>query len=114
MLANQHRGRARRERLVERRRDCAAVLASPADEPGGGRDALHALAQMRPADREVLMLVAWDDLTAEQAAVVLGCNRAAFAQRLHRARRRFAAALEAQSAGEASLPFPTREVTHEP
>lgn len=113
MLANQHRGRTRRERLDARLRGATPAWAPPPGEPGGGRDALHALARMRPADREVLMLVAWDDLGAERAAAVLGCTRVAFAQRLHRARQRFAAALEAQRAGEPPTPIRACEVTHE-
>lgn len=114
MLANQHRGATRRERLVQRLRGSTAAWTPPSAEPGGGRDALHALAQLRPADREALMLVAWDDLDQQRAAAVLGCTRAAFAQRLHRARRRFATALEAQRAGESPPPPRSSEVTHEP
>lgn len=113
MLANQHRGRSRRERLVERLRGSTAAYVAPPSEPDAGHEALRALTELRPADREVLMLVAWDDLAAEQAAAVLGCTRAAFAQRLHRARRRFAAALETERAGEPCPPLRTPEVTHE-
>ena len=40
------------------------------------------------------MLVAWDGLEPAAAAAVLGCTKASFGMRLHRARRRFAAALE--------------------
>jgi RNA polymerase sigma-70 factor (ECF subfamily) len=43
----------------------------------------------------VLRLIAWDGLTSTSAAEVLGVSRLAFGVRLHRARRRFAAALEA-------------------
>lgn len=115
MLANQNRGRSRRERLTERLRGAGPLVADPPGEPGAGHEALRALAKLRPADREVLMLVAWDDLAAEQAAAALGCTRAAFAQRLHRARRRFAAALAAQrSAGDPTHSTRPCEVTHEP
>jgi RNA polymerase sigma-70 factor (ECF subfamily) len=41
----------------------------------------------------VLTLVAWHGLAAPDAARVLGCSRAAFAVRLHRARRRLERAL---------------------
>ncbi len=55
------------------------------------------------ADREVLLLTGWYDLTGPQAAKALGCTRAAYALRLHRARKRFRAALERQHASTATL-----------
>jgi RNA polymerase sigma-70 factor (ECF subfamily) len=39
-------------------------------------------------DREVLALVAWEELSVADAAGVLGCSAPAFSVRLHRARRR--------------------------
>lgn len=102
MLGNQRRGQTRRERLVERLRASTRGWVPPAGEPGAGHEALRALAQLRPADREVLMLVAWDDLTGQQAAELLGCSPAASAQRLHRARQRFAAALEVERSEDES------------
>lgn len=53
----------------------------------------NALARLSPDDAEALRLVAWDGLTNAQAARVLGCTTAGFAVRLHRARRRFEAAM---------------------
>lgn len=44
--------------------------------------------QLRPADREVLALVAWEELAVADAARVLGCSAPVFSVRLHRARRR--------------------------
>ncbi|GAA1923207.1 RNA polymerase sigma factor [Nocardioides lentus] len=56
------------------------------------RDAcLAALAALPAADRELLLLVAWEGLTADQAARVLDVRRGTLAVRLHRARRRLAA-----------------------
>lgn len=54
---------------------------------------LSALATLRPADQEVLRLVAWEGLTNTEIAVVLGCSRLAVGVRLHRARQRLRAAL---------------------
>ena len=51
-------------------------------------EALTALAGLKDDDREALLLTAWDGLSADQAAAVLGCSKAAFQVRLHRARRR--------------------------
>jgi RNA polymerase sigma-70 factor, ECF subfamily len=44
-------------------------------------------------DRELLLLIAWEGLEPSQTARVLGCSRNAPAVRLHRARKRLAAAL---------------------
>ncbi|MFE9203851.1 RNA polymerase sigma factor [Micromonospora sp. NPDC007230] len=55
---------------------------------------LAALAQLADQDREALILTVWDGLGHRQAAAVAGCSTMAFTVRLHRARRRFAAALE--------------------
>ena len=59
-----------------------------------GQDAvLSALATLRPADQELLRLVAWEGLTNTEIAVVLGCSRLVVGVRLHRARQRLRAAL---------------------
>jgi RNA polymerase sigma-70 factor, ECF subfamily len=49
---------------------------------------LQAVAGLSEPDREALMLTVWDGLRARDAATVAGCSVAAFAVRLHRARRR--------------------------
>jgi RNA polymerase sigma-70 factor, ECF subfamily len=54
---------------------------------------LAALAALTPSERDAITLVVWDGLSAEEAAIVLGCSRTAFYVRMHRARRRLAAAL---------------------
>jgi len=66
----------------------------PAEEIDARMAALRALSALSPADREVLMLRAWDGLSTREAAEVLGCSTAALAIRLHRARRRLARAFE--------------------
>jgi len=89
VLANQYRGADRRRRLDER----MAVTATPAADPDLGL--VHeALDRLRPDDREILTLSAWDDLDNDEIAVVLGITAAAVAVRLHRARRRLAVELD--------------------
>ncbi len=56
---------------------------------------LRALDRLPEPDRELLLLVAWDGLPLNQAAVVLGCSAGAVRVRWLRARRRFADALGA-------------------
>jgi len=59
------------------------------------RDAgLAAFASLSESDAEVLVLTAWYGFSAAQAATVLGCPKASFFVRLHRARRRLARALQ--------------------
>lgn len=58
------------------------------------RDAVRmALSRLTDSDLEVFTLVAWERLSYPEAAKVLGCSRAGFAVRLHRARARFEAAM---------------------
>jgi RNA polymerase sigma-70 factor (ECF subfamily) len=62
---------------------------SATDERVTERAALaSAFARLRAADRELLALIAWDGLSAGEAAEVLGCSTAVLAVRLHRARQR--------------------------
>jgi RNA polymerase sigma-70 factor (ECF subfamily) len=49
-----------------------------------------AWARLREADQDVLALVAWEELSVAEAALVLGCSAPVFSVRLHRARRRLA------------------------
>jgi RNA polymerase sigma-70 factor (ECF subfamily) len=50
------------------------------------RDELRsALERLAPAHRQVIALRFYDDLDPDEAATVLGCSRATFAVRLHRA-----------------------------
>lgn len=61
----------------------------------------EAWADLRAGDREVLALVAWEELSVADAARVLGCSAPVFSVRLHRARRRLEQLL---TAGSASRP----------
>jgi RNA polymerase sigma-70 factor (ECF subfamily) len=61
---------------------------SPVNEDAGDSQLWEAWAQLRASDREVLALVAWEELSVTDAAVALGCSAPVFSVRLHRARRR--------------------------
>ena len=93
VLANQRRGTGRRERLAAllRVEDVPTPMRLGDDLDG---PAISALATLSPADQEILRLVAWEELGNGQIATVLGITANAVAIRLHRARARFAAALE--------------------
>lgn len=99
VLANYTRAQNRRSALRERL--SAEASTGPAGVPGDSdRTLLRALARLRPADREALLLVAWEGLEPARAARVLGVRPATFGVRLHRARRRLAAALGAEERGD--------------
>lgn len=87
VVANSSRSRRRRERLHAR----AGSLFDPASS-GDLTDVDAALRALRPADREVLLLVAWEGLGPEALARALGCSKNAATVRLHRARARLRAA----------------------
>ncbi|WP_117208860.1 RNA polymerase sigma factor [Allorhizocola rhizosphaerae] len=74
---------------------------------------LAALAGLNDADREILTLTAWHGLSTGDSAKVLGCSRATFFVRLHRARKRFEQALSAQDAVTPAHQSDQRRVTDE-
>ena len=126
VISGQIRSDTRRQALRQR------LTGADASEPGVDEEVaeravvLTALARLGEADREVLRLIAWDGLPPAAAAEVLGVSRLAFGVRLHRARRRFAAALEAveniSPYGQAETPahyqpgasgdYPSRPITN--
>jgi RNA polymerase sigma-70 factor, ECF subfamily len=98
VIAGQLRSGTRREALRLQLEAAGTGQASRGDigeEVAERAVVLTALARLREDDREALRLIAWDGLTSKAAAEVLGVTRVAFGVRLYRARRRFAAALEA-------------------
>ncbi|GIH18860.1 RNA polymerase sigma factor [Rugosimonospora africana] len=96
VIRNELRSRNRRDRL-------SAVAGVPddarvEDHAGQVSEQLRVravLAQLSAIDQEVLRLTEWEGLDVTEAAAVLGCTRTAVKVRLHRARRRFAARLQA-------------------
>lgn len=84
VLANHYRAERRKVGLLQRANA----------EPRGPAPEFHlvheALDRLRPQQREILTLSAWDDLDNDEIAAVLGLTPATVAVRLHRARRRLA------------------------
>jgi RNA polymerase sigma-70 factor (ECF subfamily) len=87
VLANQQRGRRRHDRLAHRLH-AAQPRAAPAAEDTGA--VAEAFARLRPDDRDLLTLVAVEELSTAQVAAVYGCSHVTARVRLHRARGRFA------------------------
>lgn len=94
VLANHARGRRRQARLRERVRLERGPDTSAQGSQGEFVDIVEALSKLSDADQEVLRLVAWDGLRADEAGAVLGCTSNAFSVRLHRARDRLSRALD--------------------
>jgi len=110
VLRDSHRAERRREEFTRELRHWTAVSAGDiADDVTERHAVLRALAALPEADREVLILVAWQGLTPRDAARVVGCSSAALRVRLHRARRRLRRAVEeipaASAAGRAPSPL---------
>jgi RNA polymerase sigma-70 factor (ECF subfamily) len=96
-LNNSRRSARRRDELAQRL-GAQAVISRVDANPDGRVDIeqqrlMQALARLKEADREVLMLSTWDGLDRSRAAAVLGCSEDTFSVRLHRARRRLASVL---------------------
>lgn len=88
VIAHQYRRASRDAALVDRLK--SVVGGSDTDDG----ELAWALSTLSERDRELLLLIAWEGLEPAEAAEVLGCSRNVLAVRLHRARRRLAAALD--------------------
>jgi RNA polymerase sigma-70 factor, ECF subfamily len=87
VLADLRRGQGRQDALVSRIATTIAETVPDHSEALAERErTLAALAGLSEAQREVLLLVAWDGLSQREVAAALGCTRGAVALRLHRAR----------------------------
>ncbi|WP_460459468.1 RNA polymerase sigma factor [Angustibacter peucedani] len=95
VIANQRRTARRADQLwfAAVREGWHPTSPSAADAVHERDSLLAALAQCTRAEREALLLTAWDGLTPAQAAAVAGCSARAFTVRLHRARTRLRTAL---------------------
>ena len=107
VIRNLQRSDRRQTRLAAR----IATLRSEGDEareqqelPDELRDAL---ASLSPDDREVLLLIAWDELDQTQAAAAMGWSKTNFRLRLHRARKRLR-----QRLSNSNHPFPRSSLTN--
>jgi RNA polymerase sigma-70 factor (ECF subfamily) len=104
-LANRRRAQSRFRAFVTRLSrdrsisgaDVAPDVSSEAMDRSSARDALR---RLRPDDRELLMLVAWEGLSPAAAAASLGISDAALTVRLHRARQRLESELAALNTEE--------------
>jgi RNA polymerase sigma factor (sigma-70 family) len=101
LIARHHRAEVRQYRALARA-GAAEAVDGDAERVDGRVDAAAqrarlaaALVEIAERDREVLLLVAWAQLSCEEAARALGIPAATARSRLHRARRKTRAALAA-------------------
>jgi RNA polymerase sigma-70 factor, ECF subfamily len=105
-VRDQQRSAGRRTRLVARLSAAteASLARDPADGVILGMSLAAAIARLSEADRELLRLIAWEQLDdARSIGLVLGISPAAARVRVHRARRRLRALL-----AESEEPAPCR------
>jgi RNA polymerase sigma factor (sigma-70 family) len=108
LVSRQRRAEQRRYRALARA-DASGVVESHAERvvgrvaAGAERARLAAaLLEIAPADREVLLLVAWGELSLEEAARALGVPAGTARSRLHRARQKTRAALAATASSSST------------
>jgi len=95
VIARRHRSAGRLRNLLGR----LAAERSPTQQPPAGaidpvtEHVLAALAELKAADREALLLVHWEQLSYAEAALVLGCSANAVGIRVHKAKARLRALL---------------------
>jgi len=90
VIARRYRSASRLRNLVGRlaaERYPTAQLPAPGQDPARDR-VLAAVAELKPADREALLLVHWEQLSYAEAAQVLGCSANAVGIRVHKAKAR--------------------------
>jgi RNA polymerase sigma factor (sigma-70 family) len=112
VLANRRRSDRRLTSLSARLAQGAhAGRAASADDGTAATDlrlvVLTALERLPDKEREAMQLLAWDRVSAADAATVLGCTRATLAVRAHRARRKLATLLEPERDANSAVSNPS-------
>jgi len=64
----------------------------------------EAVRRLRPKDREIVMLYAWEELPREQIARMMSMTKSAVDQRIHRSYKRLARVLEPTTANAPFTP----------
>jgi RNA polymerase sigma-70 factor (ECF subfamily) len=101
---NRRRKLSRDRQLVQRLTPPEHPLAPTDQAPYDWTEIRRALDRLTAADRELMLLVAWDGLGPAEAGAVLGLTPAAARTRLHRARARLGAFLHDTDRAGAQAP----------
>lgn len=97
IISRHYRSASRLRNLVDRVIDKERTTGAAGDGDPGQERLVEALSGLRPADREALLLVYWEELSYADAAEVLGCSVNAIGIRLHRAKARLRKTLDTGS-----------------
>lgn len=113
VIANENRSAAARFRLGERlRQEVSQVVRDDSAVVDEHESVRAALGRLREEDREILLLVGWEDLKVADAAKVIGISAPGARSRLHRARRRLRRELgRANSNGDSESSTPALRAT---
>jgi RNA polymerase sigma-70 factor (ECF subfamily) len=107
VVSNQFRSLRRRGRLDARLTALGVTVAPDPSllvvQSSRAQEIVAAVRKLKPKDREIVMLYAWEDLSRETIAGMMGMTRSAVDQRIHRANQRLARILEPQPE---SIPSP--------
>src|SRR5215469_2555714 len=108
-ISDHNRAQRRWFRLGARLKADAVITARPVGSSAFRYESelvLAAMAALRPAEREALQLVLWEELSHAEAATVLGCTVNAFELRYRRARQAVRAAVAGATAAPGSVTGP--------
>ncbi len=103
---NELRGRRRADGVAARSASELAILQQRGEATEVDPALVRALSRLSDADRELILLVAWEDLSRRQVAEALGTSTTNIALRLFRARRRITHLL-----AEDTAPIERRDMT---
>lgn len=110
VIANLQRTERRRTRLGQRLAESLRTeLETHPASAGEAAEVLRAMAGLSDGDRELLLLVSWEELSPGEASKVLGISSLAARSRLHRARRRLRALLDDRESTKSLNPELDRE-----
>jgi RNA polymerase sigma-70 factor, ECF subfamily len=107
IIARRHRSASRLRNLVGR---LAAERYPTVQPPIWGQDpaqerVLAALGELKPADREALLLVHWEQLSYAEAGQALGCSANAVGIRVHKAKSRLRSLLDPGNTASDPVPI---------
>jgi RNA polymerase sigma factor (sigma-70 family) len=106
VISRRYRSASRRKKLLSR---LAAEQRPPEQPLAWARNPSHerllaAIGELRPAYREALLLVHWEQLTYAEAAKTLGCSVNAVGIRVHKAKARLRRVLGPEAGPEGPVP----------
>ena len=104
VISKRYRSASRWHNLLGRLAAEQRPKAAECVDDSAGERLLAAIRELKPAYREALLLVHWEQLTYAEAAEALGCSVNAVGIRVHRAKERLRTLLSAESQADRPVP----------